>query len=193
VEQKSDRPEIAKWLSQIEGVRAEAKRMRAERTPDELSWKPSPSSWSVSEVFDHLRSTNEQYFPKIEASLSAKGRTERDSYARTWFGRWFIGLVEPDSTRKLKAPSKFTPEHATLGVDAIDTFIATQSKLEEFMRAAENVELGRKKIGSPITPLIRFTLGEIFDLLATHQRRHLEQAQRVEQSAQMPEEPRRTP
>jgi hypothetical protein len=49
------------------------------------------------------------------------------------------------------------------------------------------VDLNRIKVRSPITPLVRFNLGDALTLQVVHAQRHLAQARRVREHAEFPQ------
>lgn len=143
--------------------------------------RPSDGGWSVAQCFHHLTVSNAQYFPRIEAAL-AEGRRQnrlaRAPYEPSWFGRWFIKAVSPANTSKVKTPAIFQPAEMPLPSAPRD-FVAQQQTLDRLMQQADGLDLVGIKIVSPVTRLMRFRLGEIFEIIIRHEERHLAQAKRA--------------
>jgi len=70
--------------------------------------------------------------------------------------------------------------------EIITEFMASQNELQLLLREADGIDLGRAKIASPINKRLKFTLGQVFRLLAAHERRHLWQARKVKKAANFP-------
>ncbi len=60
-----------------------------------------------------------------------------------------------------------------------DHFFKGTDTLMNLLREADDVNLSKVRFGSPITPLLRFNIGEAFWLLVAHENRHLLQIQRI--------------
>lgn len=80
----------------------------------------------------------------------------------------------------------YTPSsnHSISRLDA--AFGDLQTAFVERVGRSNGIDLARVKISSPITRLIRLSLGQWFSLLAGHQERHILQAREVRE--QMPAE-----
>jgi len=161
---------------------ARAQALRAGHDAEALVRRPSANAWSAADCIDHLQRTTDQYRLPL-ADLIARhrqgGRTSDDPHIRPGrFAGWFIRQASPTNPRKLPAPRAFRVDFdRPASLEAFDRFTAGQSDLQTFIESARGLELNRGKLPSPITRLIRFTIGETFLLLARHQARHLNQAE----------------
>lgn len=154
--------------------------LRQQHDERALGLGPGNGRWSACECVEHLRVTTEQYLVPMRALLAAHraaGRADEDQTIRPgWFANWFIGQASPANRRKLPAPGRFKPSKGGVAVETFDGFAASQHELAKLIEEANGWPINRGKFPSPVTRLIRFTLGEAMMLLAVHQQRHIEQA-----------------
>jgi hypothetical protein len=61
----------------------------------------------------------------------------------------------------------------------LPTFLHVQSQLILQLALAGGLDLRRVKVATPISPLLKMSLGMMFAQVAAHERRHLQQAWRV--------------
>ena len=162
--------------------------LRRDLSDAALTWRPDPSTWSVAEITQHLVTTTELYEPRMEALLpkALERAPGRRPFRPRRFAAWFIKMAGPESEKKLKAPKRFDPSSGDVGAEVLDRFVAQQEGLLELMGRAADADLNRPRLGSPLTPLLRFSLGEAFLLLVRHQQRHLRQAERLLQHDAFP-------
>lgn len=155
-------------------------------TKEQITWKPDPNTWSIAECIEHLIVTDSQYIPNLTDALErAEGKRGGGdaSYRPGFFAKKFINAAGENGKLKLKAPTKFRPDQAGHGGDAGagGRFIAGQENLRGLIRRADGLNINRTKLPSPISPLFRFSIGEAFTLMISHQKRHLAQAERMEE------------
>lgn len=154
------------------------------RTDVQKTWKASDAVWSMAQCLDHLASTVNAYARVVEPALEraeavarAQGETW-DPIKLSWFGGWFIKVTGPGG-RSLKSPSIFKPADVPAGVDVIEPFEASQQTVQRWIQRAEGLPLNGPKFSSPVTFLVRFTLGEALTLMVAHTERHVTQAIRT--------------
>ena len=87
----------------------------------------------------------------------------------------------------MRAPSKIVPAAAARSLAAVgDEFARQQALVRELLSEVADLDLNRARYVNPFVPLVRFTLGTGFLVLAAHQRRHLWQAGRVRRHSGFP-------
>ena len=181
-------PHLRQLLADVEAVSDAARQFREDFAPAQLAWKPTPEAWSVLECFEHLNVTGELYFPRIRQGLDRARRTDAAAPFRpTLFGRLFLRSLDPETRRKLKTFNAFKPAQGTNDVGIIDRFLAQQDDLRALLHEADGVNLNSGTFSSPLTRLVRFTVGEGLTVLVVHERRHLGQARRVTQLSAFPD------
>jgi len=151
--------------------------------PAALTQRPGSTAWSACECIEHLRLTTSQYLPRMQnllQRLQQRNLRSDDTTIRPgWFAAWFIRQAGPDNSRRLPAPRPFRPAPGDVGPNVFDAFNDSQQHIADTIAAARGYDLNSLKLPTPVTSLVRFTLGEAFLLIARHQQRHLQQAQRA--------------
>ena len=137
----------------------------------------------------HLNVVGAIQAPRIDASIRAareQGVLGQGPYRHGFVGNLFVSLTEPPSKIQFKAPKPMAPPPAESPARAMPSFFALQDRIQEQIRQANGVDLGRAKVVSPIADWLHFTLGQSFALLAGRQRRHLWQAWQVRNDPKFP-------
>lgn len=174
-------PELQDYVRQFEDVKSAARPLVEGLSDEQLRWRPAPDRWSIAECFSHLNVTADQYYPAIDSSMRRareRGLLGEGPFRHGFLMNRFIRMMEPPARRSFRAPRMFRPRTRALA-DEIPTFFAHQSAIIERVHQANGLDLSRVKVVSPLTSLMRMSLGQCFGLLAAHERRHLWQAARV--------------
>jgi hypothetical protein len=156
---------------------------------EQLLWRPAPGRWGIADCFEHLLLADAPYFPRVREAIerSAPVAGGERVYAPGLLARWFVKSVSPEGTLKLPAPKKFRPPPDRPDrADAPERFLADQEVLAGLLADARDVDLQGAKITSPVTSLLRLTIGEALTLLVSHQERHLGQAEAVRRDPRFP-------
>ncbi len=164
-----------------------AQALTAGLTPDQLNWQPAPGAWSVGQCMEHLCITNEAYLASISAALKEKPNAPVEQITPGWFGRWFIRrFVEPSPTSKpVPAPPKIRPA-ARVDTAVLDRFLSGNKSCRELIVSTRSKDVNHIRFWNPLVPGVRFTVGTGLEIIASHERRHLLQAERVRDSANFP-------
>lgn len=188
--------ELEDYRRQILAVSQDARDLIEGLSEAQLNWQPSAEQWSIAECLDHLAVTNREMIKKLRAAVieaRAKGLLGYGPFRHGWLGNMFVRSIEPPVKRKFKAPQIFRPR-AALSLDEVARdFFSTQEEVLSLINEANGVHLARVKIASPISKWIKYSLGQAFRLIATHERRHLWQARQVRNNGSFPAEAKTTP
>jgi hypothetical protein len=184
-------PELVNYRRQFEEAKVTASRLVDGLAPAQLAWKYSPDRWSIGECLAHLNTTAELYLGALDRAMAtgrARGLTGRGPFRHGWVVNFFfIRALEPPVRMKLKAPPKFQP---VIGPDAsgqIQQFLDLQDELLERVQEANGLHLAQVRVVSPVARFLRMSLGQAFQAVAAHQRRHLLQARRVRDEKEFPD------
>jgi hypothetical protein len=79
----------------------------------------------------------------------------------------------------MDAPKRFVPLHEQPITGILPTFLHVQDRFLIQIERADGLDLRRVKVPTPITKLLKMSLGSTLAQVAAHERRHLEQARRV--------------
>lgn len=179
--------------AQLAANRQAARDLFEGRTEAQLLWRPAPDAWSIAECLLHLIQTGCVYLASIDRALEdgrRRGTTGDGPYRHSWFSRWFVASLEPPVKRRSKAPRIFLPPPPNGPTSAIlADFEALGAAVGARLDASRGLDLGAIRVVSPVTPLLRISLGMAFALIATHERRHLDQARRVASAPDFPAAP----
>ena len=173
---------LAGVVDELEAIAADARRVFGGLSGAQLNWKPTGAEWSVGQCFEHLIKTNEKFLHVLGQVAQGERKSsawERVSPLSGFFGRLMIRSLSPDSGRKFKAPAKIAPAASDIDAQIIASFGAHQSQLVGAMRAVSHVDLSGVVVTSPVARFVTYSLLDACRLVATHERRHFAQAERV--------------
>lgn len=174
---------------QIEAASADARDLIAGLSETQFNWTPVAGHWSIAECLDHLSVTNRELIKPLRAAVMdarSKGLTGSGPFRHGWLVNKFVRSMEPPVKRKFKAPAIFRPRPEMSVREVAREFFAVQDEVLQLIREANGIHLARVKISSPVTRWLKYSLGQAFDLIATHERRHLWQARQVKTDPAFP-------
>jgi hypothetical protein len=156
---------------------------------ERLNWRPDERSWSVAQCLDHLNVASLTYVGPMREALEKarrKGAVRRGPIRPGAVGRWFVATLEPPPKRRLSAPRKIVPALRKGKAEVTEEWQRAQSAVRDLLRAAAGIDLNSTRFVNPFIPLVRFSVGTGFQVIAAHQRRHLWQAGRVRANPRFP-------
>jgi hypothetical protein len=110
---------------------------------------------------------------------SNNGSSGGSEFKTTFTGRFLLYSVNPDNQKKNKAPRLFRPEIKLYNKEVIRTFLDQHNVITGLICKGENMDLTSIKVHSPLTKLLRFNLGECFQIIMQHNWRHINQARKI--------------
>lgn len=174
--------QISGLIANARIISGEVEENFGELTAEQLNWKPDAETWSVGQCFEHLITTNNLYFEKIE-------KVADGTHVNNWYsaiplvpaliGKILKKAVSPDSQRKIKTFPIFEPAYSDISETIVRDFQKNQDKLISFMDKTKDFDIKKIKIPEPISVALNVTLADAFEILVIHERRHFDQAQRV--------------
>jgi hypothetical protein len=181
-------PDLASVHEQIGRLIDDVRQATSGLTYAQFNWRPEPGKWSIAENIAHMTRVASVYLPHIDAAIQdghKRGVTGPGPYKYGWFGNLFVKMSEPPPKQKFKAPRAMQPPVESR-LDIVQDFEEMHRKLQRTVESANGLDLGRVSVRSPITPLIRFTLGQSLQVMAGHGRRHLWHCNQVRSNAHFP-------
>jgi hypothetical protein len=149
---------------------------------EDLNWKPSLKIWSIAQNIDHLMVINKTYYPVIQS-------VRNNTYVLPWIGKirfmvnfmgkTILGSVQPDRRKKMKTFPLWEPASSTFGRDILDKFKSHQESLKALISDCQDLVDKGTVISSPANKNIVYKLEIAFEIIITHERRHLEQAREL--------------
>jgi hypothetical protein len=179
---------LADLLRRGEAAREDAERLASGLLASELAWTPGPGRWGIAQCLDHLARTATSYRPGIERALDAAPRGSGDLIRPGFLPARILHAIGPRGALRLPAPGRFRPP-AEPRPGALPRFVEAHEAFLGHLRAGASRDLDAVRLASPVSPLLRLTLGEILALLTGHAERHLAQAWRVRRDAAFPRRP----
>ena len=162
--------------SEVAAVSANAQKLCAGLTEEQLSWRPQPGKWSIAENLVHLNVTTQLYVPHIRRAVErARQRTLDGSGAFDLglMGNLFVSYLEPPFRMKTKAPKAIRPLLQGPASSVLPQFLRSQELFLNIIDSAEGLDLGRAVFISPFSSLFRMKLIAAFATVPAHARRHL--------------------
>jgi len=171
-------------IAELQGSDQRAIALARGLSVEQLNWKPRPESWSVGQCLEHLCLSGEVYLAPIARALTNRQPSPVEQITPGWFGAWFIrNYIAPSPvTRKAPAPAKIRPVLSVVEPSVLDRFLAANREARALIARAQPYDVNRIRFGNPFIPIIRFTVGTGFEIIAKHEDRHLLQAEKVWQS-----------
>jgi hypothetical protein len=182
-------PELEIYLEQIRYIRQDVAALVANLADDQFTWRPTPDRWSIGECFEHLNLTAAAYVPVIDAAIAdARARNLRSQgpFVYPMLDRFFVASNEPPPRRRFRAFKPYRPPQRLARDAVMNAFSGWQDRLSERIHGADGLDLRRARRRSPILPLVKMSLGTMFALVLTHERRHIWQARQVRNQSSFP-------
>ena len=182
-------PELDRLMYQLKVVREDAQGMVFGLTDAQLQWSPGQGAWSVKGCFEHLNETNRLMIAELEKSIRAGRQANQlhdGPYSYGFFARWFLRKLEPPVTQRYGAPANIRPQGNKSWAQVREEWESQHDRLAQLLRESNGLDLARIKTQSPVSRLIRYSLGMAFWVQSAHDRRHLWQARNVITHANFP-------
>ena len=175
--------ELAEYQRQFSANRHEALHICASLSNERFNLRPAPNAWSAGECLAHLNVSERAYIDRIAFAIKQgrqRGLVETGPHRYGVLVRWMIRTMEPPPRRRFKSPRRFTDTSAALKKDKVlADFTSMGEEWNACLLSAKGLHLARVKVRSPAVPLLRFSLGALFEMMAAHERRHLWQAKQA--------------
>lgn len=174
--------ELEQYCKEYDQISAQARQVTEGLNEERFNWRPQPGQWSIEECLAHLLIAGNWEIRAIEDAIGhakARGLTGAGPFRYGPIERMVVRKTEPPVKRKFTAPRHFRPLHEQPVTAVLPSFLHLQSQLSLLAQSADGLDLARVKVATPISRLIRLSLGMTFAQVAAHERRHLDQAWRV--------------
>jgi hypothetical protein len=168
----------------------DARTIAGDLNETQLNWKPVSNQWSIAQCLEHLAITSGK-FDEYFARAIARGGKKSDApttpgYKPSLVGGWLARQVDPVGGRNLRAPKIFRPTQSSDIKGTLGLFLNQQARFIDFVRQCAGIDYNKKRIRSPVTPLMRYSLADAFVITVLHGQRHLAQARRVREDPRFP-------
>lgn len=156
-------------------------------TTEQLNWKPDAKTWSIAQNIEHLIIINQTYFAILSKLKSGNYNLPfiaRFNFMVTLLGKLILNSVNPDRKKKIKTFSIWEPSQSHINSDILEEFVRHQNELKHHIENSADLIKKETVISSPANKNIVYKLKTAFDIIVTHEQRHLEQAKEVLQLIQ---------
>ncbi len=173
---------IIHWHQQIDQNTQDFQAAFGHLSPAQLNWKPDPQTWSIAQNLDHLIVINSTYFPLLEKVRQGNYSLPflaRFGFLVNLFGKMILKASQPDRRRKMKTFPVWEPASSEISGDILERFAAHQAELKREIEASAGLLEQGTVIPSPGNRRIFYRLEMAFEIIVTHERRHLVQAKEV--------------
>lgn len=148
----------------------------------QLNWKIADSSWSVAQCLEHLVNANREMGEGIRKATAPGAQRAFWQRVPGWprlGGRLMVRSLAPVPTRKLKAPPALRPSASAIAAGVVERFADSQQAVANLMGELHGRDLGAVTMISPFASFVSYSVLDALRIIATHERRHVEQAKRV--------------
>lgn len=179
-------PDLRKLWDDMDIADRAAEALAARLSDEEFFWQPEEGRrWSVALCLDHLAVTNVAYGAAIRGGIEqakARGWTRKGPAAPGFFGRRFVASMEPPVRMRTKTPGKIRPRPARSRDEILRAYREAHDEVRRLIGEAASVDVNRATFPNPFVSLFRVKVSTGLNVIAAHDRRHLWQAQQVEQA-----------
>mgnify|MGYP001800611158 CR=1 FL=1 len=171
-----------RWLDIIDQSTKGFQEAFSSLSQEQMNWKPDPATWSVGQNIAHLIVTNASFFPIIDAVRAGSHKVPwfpSRSFLVKFNEKMILNYVKPDREKRSKTATMWEPEQSEVESGILQKFIEEQEKLKALITGSQDlVEVGTL-ITSPISKFLVYHLEAAYDIIVTHEQRHLAQAKEV--------------
>ena len=150
---------------------------------DVLRYRSNPNQWSVLDCLEHINMFYADYFSRMEPAIRRASPSDCTVYTPGFIAQKMVDGLRPQRNRrrmKIKTFARMTPatddKSSTLIFSA---YFQYHAQLKQLLEQSKALNWNRVKVASAIGSILRFKLGDCFQLLTAHTERHLLQCQEV--------------
>jgi len=151
-------------------------------TNEQINWKPNSITWSIAQNLDHLIVVNETYYPVLSSLKEGTYKTPftaKIDFIVSFLGKMVLKAVQPDRQKKMKTFPIWEPTTSKMSKDILKKFEIHQNELKQKIEEAKELIEKGVVISSPANRNIVYKLETAFDIIVSHEQRHLEQAKEM--------------
>jgi len=175
-------PELEEHRHIFEHLAGEANDLTQGLSETRFNWRPAPGQWSIEECLAHLTMVGRWEIQAIEEAIDrgkAQGLTGRAPFEYPAVERFILRESGTPVRHEFAAPRRFQPLHGQPVTGILPTFLHVQSQFVRQLERANGLDLKRVKVATPISRLLKISLGIMFARAGAHGQRHMAQARRV--------------
>ena len=170
------------WIKRLDKVTQSIHEEFSQLNESELNTKPGPNSWSIAQVIDHLMVINSSYFPMLDDLRAGRYKapfTSKIGFLVNMFGNLILKSTLPENKKKVKTFPIWEPSQSEISADVIERFRIHQDELKHEIQASNDWVKNGAVIHSPANRNVVYKLETAFEIIVTHEERHLQQAREI--------------
>ena len=170
------------WTSTLGDISRQTLTEFGSLSSEQLNWKPNPNTWSIAQNLDHLIVVNETYYPVLASLKTGTYKppfVAKIGFMVSFLGKTVLKAVQPDRKKKMKTFPIWEPTTSNVNGDILKRFQDHQNELIQKIEGARELVEKRVVISSPANKNIVYKLETAFDIIVSHEQRHLEQAKEI--------------
>lgn len=173
---------LENWTNRLAKITDSFQKDFGDLPEKKLNWKPNEETWSIAQNIDHLIVINSTYFPIFEALKNDTYTvpfTGKINFLVNLFGKKVLDAVQPTEKKKIKTFKIWQPSESKIGGNIFERFINHQAELGQHYNDCRAFIENGVIISSPANKYIVYKLETAFEIIVTHEERHLAQAQQI--------------
>lgn len=170
--------EIDNWTSTLNNITKQTLTEFGSLTSEQLNWKPNSSTWSIAQNLDHLIVVNETYYPVLAGTYNTPFLA-KIGFMVSFLGKTVLNAVRPDRKKKMKTFPIWEPTTSNVIGDILNRFQNHQNELIQKIEEAKGLVENGVVISSPANKHIVYKLETAFDIIVSHEQRHIEQSKEL--------------
>lgn len=175
--------------TQLDAIHAKTSEVCAGLDSARLNWQPDGGRrWSIAQCLDHLAKTTQFYGRRLEDAIStAPAGAERQAAHPNLMGRMLIWSMEPPARLHMPTHAALQPPSTLEPAEVRRAFSDSLDYLSTLTARALHIDASRVKYANPLardTRLFNVATGVL--VMLAHNRRHLDQADRVRRHKDFP-------
>lgn len=170
------------WTSTLDNITNQALNEFGTLSKEQMNWKPNSNTWSIAQILEHLIVVNETYYPVLASLENGTYKTPfiaKIGFIVSFLGKTVLKAVQPDRQKKMKTFPIWQPGTSKVSDDILKRFASHQNELKQKIENAKELVVRGIVISSPANKNIVYRLETAFDIIVSHEQRHLEQAKEV--------------
>ncbi len=170
------------WIKELHEINEEVIHTFGDVAHEKIYLRTNSQSWSIAENLDHLIKVNSSYFPifqKLEAGTFHGAFIAKIGLFPKLLGNAIYKSVSDGDRKKVKTFPLWEPSANEKAGDIIAEFQKHQQELIHWFREMEPFVQKKVIIHSPVNRLIVYSLEKAFDIIVSHEKRHVDQAKEV--------------
>jgi hypothetical protein len=179
----------AEVATQLDASHAKTSEVCAGLDAAQLNWQPDGGRrWSIAQCLDHLARTTRLYGSRLDDAITAApAGVERPAAHPNLIGRLLIWSMEPPSRLRMPTQPALQPPSTLDPAEVRRAFSDSLDYLSALAAKALRIDASRVRYANPLardTRMFNVATGILVTL--AHNRRHLEQADRVRHHRDFP-------